>query len=248
MDLGLNGRRAAVAAASAGLGYASAAALAADGAKVAICGRDLARVEDAAASIGHGVIGLVADVGSAAGGAAFVAAATEALGGIDILVTNAGGPPPGNFTSTPVDAYEPAIDLNLLSVVGMCKAAVPAMQERQWGRVVAITSVSVRQPIAGLILSNTARAGATGFLKTLAREVARDGVTVNSVLPGIHATGRITALYGSQPDAGKLGIPAGVIGDPVDFGQVVAFLCSEPARFVTGVALTVDGGQDAALI
>jgi 3-oxoacyl-[acyl-carrier protein] reductase len=248
MDLGVDGRRAAVAAASAGLGYASAAALAANGVTVAICGRDRAKVDDAAASIGHGAVGLVADVGTAAGADAFVAAATEALGGIDILVTNAGGPPPGNFASTPVDAYEPALGLNLLSVVAMCKAAVPGMQERHWGRVVAITSVSVRQPIAGLILSNTARAGATGFLKTLAREVARDGVTVNSVLPGIHATARITALYGSEPDARQLGIPAGMIGDPADFGEVVAFLCSEQARFVTGVALTVDGGQDAALI
>jgi len=248
MDLGLEGRRAAVAAASAGLGYGSAAALAANGVAVAICGRDQAKVDAAAAAIGHGAVGLVADVGTVAGAEAFVAAATEALGGVDILVTNAGGPPPGNFASTAVDAYEPAIALNLMSVVAMCKAAVPAMQERRWGRVVAITSVSVRQPIAGLILSNTARAGATGFLKTLAREVARDGVTVNSVLPGIHATARITALYGSEPDAGQLGIPAGFVGDPGDFGQVVAFLCSEQARFVTGVALTVDGGQDAALI
>ena len=178
-----------------------------------------------------------------------MAAATEALGGVDILVTNAGGPPPGNFASTPVEAYEPALDLNLLSVVAMCKAAVPAMQERHWGRVVAITSISVRQPIAGLILSNTARAGATGFLKTLAREVAGDGVTVNSVLPGIHATARITALYGSEPPTpASSASPPAFVGDPADFGQVVAFLCSEQARFVTGVALTVDGGQDAALI
>jgi 3-oxoacyl-[acyl-carrier protein] reductase len=248
MDLGLDGRRAAVAAASAGLGLASAAALAEGGARVAICGRDRARVDDAVARIGHGAVGLVADVGSAAGGTAFVAAATEALGGIDVLVTNAGGPPPGNFTSTPVDAYPAALELNLLSVVAMCKAAVPAMQERRWGRVVAITSISVRQPIAGLILSNTARAGATGFLKTLAREVASDGVTVNSVLPGIHLTDRITVLYGATPDARALGIPAGFIGDPGDFGRVVAFLCSDAARFVTGVALPVDGGQDAALI
>jgi 3-oxoacyl-[acyl-carrier protein] reductase len=249
MDLGVNGRRAAVAAASAGLGYASAAALAANGVAVAICGRDRARVDAAAASIGHGAVGLVADVGTVPGAEAFVAAANEALGGVDILVTNAGGPPPGNFASTPLDLYEPALGLNLLSVVAMCKAAVPAMQAQHWGRVVAITSVAVRQPIAGLILSNTARAGATGFLKTLAREVAGDGVTVNSVLPGIHATARITALYGDgPPDARKLGIPAGFIGDPGDFGQAVAFLCSEPARFITGVALTVDGGQDAALI
>jgi 3-oxoacyl-[acyl-carrier protein] reductase len=248
MDLGLSGKRAAVAAASAGLGWASAAALAEAGVLVAICSRDQARVEDAAARIGHGAVGLVADVGHAAGAAAFVAAATEALGAVDILVTNAGGPPPGNFASTAVDAYPAALDLNLLSVVAMCKAAVPPMQERRWGRVVAITSISVRQPIPNLILSNTARAGATGFLKTLAREVAGDGVTVNSVLPGIHATARIMNVYGSVPDGRAIGIPAGVIGDPADFGQVVAFLCSEHARFVTGAALPVDGGQDAALI
>jgi 3-oxoacyl-[acyl-carrier protein] reductase len=122
------------------------------------------------------------------------------------------------------------------------------MQERGWGRVVAITSISVRQPIANLILSNTARAGATGFLKTLAREVAGDGVTVNSVLPGIHATARITSVYGKVPDGKSIGIPAGFIGDPGEFGQVVAFLCSEQARFITGAALPIDGGQDAALI
>src|SRR6476646_5463231 len=150
MRLGIEGKRAAVAAGSAGLGKSSAAALLAEGAQVVICGRDKARVEAAAAELGDGVIALVADVGTPEGATGFVDAATEALGGIDILVTNAGGPPPGNFASTPVDAYEPALGLNLLSVVAMCKAAVPAMQERHWGRVVAITSVSVRQPIAGL--------------------------------------------------------------------------------------------------
>jgi 3-oxoacyl-[acyl-carrier protein] reductase len=240
MDLGITGRRAAVAAASAGLGYASAAALAADGAQVAICGRDRGRIEEAAARIGHGCVPLVVDVADAVGGERFVAAATEALGGVDILVTNAGGPPPGNFASTPVDAYPSAIDLNLMSVVGMCKAAVPAMQATGWGRVVAITSVSVRQPIAELILSNTARAGVTGFLKTLAREVAGSGVTVNSVQPGLHRTGRVTALYGEDP-----GMP---MGDPADFGAIVAFLCSEHARFTTGVQLHVDGGSYAALL
>jgi 3-oxoacyl-[acyl-carrier protein] reductase len=242
MDLGITGRRAAVAAASAGLGFASAKALADEGVAVAICGRDRARIDDAAAAIGNVCVPLVADVGDAAGAGAFVAAATEALGGIDILVTNAGGPPPGTFASTPVDAYEGALDLNLLSVVAMCKAAVPPMQERGWGRVVAITSLSVRQPIPTLILSNTARAGATGFLKTLAREVAADGVTVNSVQPGLHRTDRITALYGGNlPDD----VP---MGDPADLGGVVAFLCGRQARFTTGVQLHVDGGSYAALL
>lgn len=248
MELGINGRRAAVAAASAGLGKASAAALAGEGAQVVICGRDRARIDDAAAEIGAGCVPIVCDVSDAAGGERFVAMATEALGGIDILVTNAGGPPAGTFASTAVDAYPAALDLNLLSVVGMCKSAVPAMQEAGWGRVVAITSVSVRQPIPTLILSNTARAGVTGFLKTLAREVAADGVTVNSVQPGLHATGRVTSLYGEAPDGAALGVPAGVLGDPADFGQVVAFLCSQQARFVTGAQVHVDGGAYAGLL
>lgn len=246
MELGIAGKRAAVAAASAGLGYGAAAALVAEGVRVAICGRDAARVRDAADRLGPRAVPLVLDVGTAAGGVAFVEAATEALGGLDILVTNAGGPPPGNFASTALDAYPPALELNLLSVVAMCKAAVPAMQAERWGRVVAITSVAVRQPIPNLILSNTARAGATGFLKTLAREVAADGVTVNSVQPGYHATDRVTAL--GAPDPKALGIPAGVIGDPADFGKVVAFLCSEPARYLTGAHIPVDGGAYAGLL
>lgn len=241
MDLGIASRRAAVAAASGGLGWASAKALADEGVHVAICGRDRGRIDEAAAQIGGTCIPIVADVGDAAGATAFVDAATEALGGIDILVTNAGGPPAGTFASTPVDAYEAALDLNLVSVVAMCKAAVPAMQERRWGRVVAITSLSVRQPMAELILSNTARAGATGFLKTVAREVAGDGVTVNSVQPGLHLTNRVRQLYGDVPADRPM-------GDPGDFGQVVAFLCSEQARFTTGVQLHVDGGAYAALL
>jgi 3-oxoacyl-[acyl-carrier protein] reductase len=248
VDLGISTRRAAVAAGSAGLGLGAASALAAEGAQVAICGRDAARVRDAADQVGHGCIPLVADVGSAERAAGFVAAAREALGGIDILVPNAGGPPPGTFASTPVDAYPAALELNLMSVVAMCKAAVPEMQERGWGRVVAITSYAVRQPVPTLILSNTARAGATAFLKTLAREVAKDGVTVNSVQPGVHATDRIAHLYGAEPDVASMGIPAGVMGDPADFGRVVAFLCSEHARFITGVHLPVDGGAIAALL
>lgn len=240
MDLGINGRRAAVAAASTGLGFASAQALAAEGARVAICGRDRGRIDDAAALIGADAIPIVCDVGSPDGASQFVAAATEALGSVDILVTNAGGPPHGDFASTPIDAYLPALDLNLMSVVAMCKAAVPSMQARGWGRVVAITSISVRQPMAHLILSNTARAGATAFLKTLAREVAGSGVTVNSVQPGLHLTDRIHEVYAD-------GLPDRPLGDPVDFGQVVAFLCSEQARFATGVQLHVDGGDYAGL-
>lgn len=240
MDLGINGRRAAVAAASAGLGFASAKALADEGVTVAICGRARSRIEAAAALIGERAVPLVADVSTPEGAVAFVDAARTALGGIDILVTNAGGPPGGNFAQTPIDAYPAALELNLMSVVGMCKAAVPGMQEQRWGRVVAITSLSVRQPMAQLILSNTARAGATAFLKTLAREVAGEGITVNSVQPGLHLTDRLQEIY-------RDGLPDRPLGDPADFGQVVAFLCSEQARFTTGVQLHVDGGDYAGL-
>ncbi len=247
MDLGLSGRTAAVAGASAGLGLAAATALAAEGVHVAICGRDRTRIDAAAASIEAGAAGsvvpIVADVSTPEGATAFVDEAIAALGSIDILVPNAGGPPAGTFATTPLDAYLPALQLNLLSTVAMCQAAVPAMVERGWGRVVAITSASVRQPIPQIILSNTARAGVTGFLKTLSLEVAAQGVTVNSVQPGLHATDRLKHLYGDDTSEAARDVPARTVGRPEDFGAVVAFLCSDAARFVTGVALPVDGGN-----
>jgi len=163
-------------------------------------------------------------------------------------VANAGGPPPGTFASTPLEAYPAALELNLLSVVAMCQVAVPPMQAQGWGRVVAITSVSVRQPIPHLILSNTARAGVTGFLKTLALEVAGDGVTVNSVLPGSHDTDRLRSLYGGDASAAAADIPVGHLGRPADFGAVAAFLCSDQARFITGAAIPVEGGAYRALL
>jgi 3-oxoacyl-[acyl-carrier protein] reductase len=247
MDLGIAGRRAAVAAASKGLGFSVAQALAGEGVRVAICGRRADSIEAAAARIGSAAVPIVADVSSTAGAAAFVRDARAALGGVDILIANAGGPPPGNFASVTVDQYLDAFELNCRSTIAMCYEAVPEMRTQHWGRVVAITSIAVRQPIPNLILSNTARAGVTGFLKTLAREIAADGVTVNSLLPGLHETERIAALHsgGGNPAAG---IPAGVIGDPADFARVAAFLCSQHACYVTGTALAVDGGADAALI
>jgi 3-oxoacyl-[acyl-carrier protein] reductase len=247
VDLGIAGRRAAVAAASKGLGFGVAQALVAEGVQVAVCGRNADTIEAAAARLGESVVPLVADVSTPEGAAGFVRDARAALGGVDILVANAGGPPPGNFESVTVDQYLDAFELNCHSTIAMCYEAVPAMRAQHWGRVVAITSIAVRQPIPTLILSNTARAGLTGFLKTLAREIAVDGVTVNSLLPGLHATERIAALHsgGGDPTAG---IPAGAIGDPADFGRVSAFLCSEHARYITGTATAVDGGTDAALI
>ena len=242
MNLKLEGKRAAVAAASAGLGFAAAKALAAEGAEVAICGRSKGRLDAAGAAIGAETI--QADVSTPDGAREFVEKARDVLGSIEILVANAGGPPAGNFASTDVDAYEDALRSNLLSTVAMCKAAVPAMQTNGWGRVVAITGNSVRQPIPNLILSNTARAGVTGFLKTIAYEVAPDGVTVNSVLPGYHATDRLLELYGDElPET-----PTGKIGDPDDFGDIVAFLCSDAAKFVNGAAIPVDGGSSKGLL
>lgn len=241
MDFGITGRCAAVAAGTSGLGLGAARALIGEGANVAICGRDEERLNAAALELGARCVPIVADVGTIDGATAFVEAARTALGGIDILVPNAGGPPPGNFESTPIEAYPAALDLNLLSIVAMCKAAVPAMRQQGWGRVVAITSLTVRQPAAQLILSNTARAGATAFLKTLAIEVADDGVTVNTVQPGLHHTPRLNALYSSDQ------IESMRMGDADDFGKHVAFLCSDAAKFTNGVQLHIDGGAYAGL-
>ena len=224
MNLDIDGKRAAVAAASRGLGFATAEALAREGVQVAVCGRDRARIGEAADRIGHGCVPVVADVGTVAGATGFVRAAREALGGVDILVANAGGPPPGGFAGIDdLDAYARAFELNCLSTIAMC------------------------QPIPGLILSNTARAGVTGFLKTLAREVAGDGVTVNSLEPGFHDTERVQALH-ADPSTLAASVPVGFIGDAGDFGAVAAFLCSAAAKYVTGTAIPVDGGSYAGLL
>jgi len=242
MDLGLAGRRALVTGASSGLGLSSAAALAAEGVRVVMVARDADRLRRAAASVEGDVHVLPGDVSDISGVGELVATAAQMLGGLDILVANAGGPPAGTFTSTDLDAYLPALELNLLSTVAMCTAAVPLMRDGGWGRIVAITSISVREPIGNLILSNTARAGLTGFLKTLSREVAGDGITVNSLQPGLHRTPRLVDLHGDAVDDLGAMIPAGVVGDPDDFGAIAAFLCSDAARFVTGAAIPVDGG------
>jgi len=242
MDLGLAGRRALVTGASSGLGLSSAAALAAEGVRVVMVARDADRLGRAAASVEGDVYVLPGDVSDISGVGELVATAAQMLGGLDILVANAGGPPAGTFTSTDLDAYLPALELNLLSTVAMCTAAVPLMRDGGWGRIVAITSISVREPIGNLILSNTARAGLTGFLKTLSREVAGEGITVNSLQPGLHRTPRLVDLHGDAvEDLGAM-IPAGVVGDPDDFGAIAAFLCSDAAGFVTGAAIPVDGG------
>jgi 3-oxoacyl-[acyl-carrier protein] reductase len=246
MDLGLTGKRALVTGSSSGLGFASARALANEGAIVTIASRNESKLGRAARSIEDSihakVHAITADVSEPDAVHALVEKSRELMGGIDILIANAGGPPPGSFASTPFDAYSEALRLNLLSTVALCQLVVPSMREQKWGRVLAITSASVREPIDRLILSNTARAGVTGFLKTLAREVAADGVTVNSLQPGLHLTDRLTELYGDTSSLAS-SIPARFLGDPDDFGRVAAFLCSVHTRFITGVALPLDGGS-----
>lgn len=245
MDLGLSGKRALITGGSSGLGLASARALALEGVEIMIAARDPGRLETAAASLVQVVDVPVhchaADVSDEGQVHALVDAARSAMGGVDVLIANAGGPPPGNFATTSFAAYSEALRLNLLSTVALCQLVVPDMRANKWGRVLAITSASVREPIDRLILSNTARAGVTGFLKTLAREVAGDGVTVNSLQPGLHLTDRLTSLYGETAGLASA-IPAGFLGDPDDFGRVAAFMCSMHTRFVTGVALPLDGG------
>lgn len=248
MDLGIAGRRAAVGAASGGLGFSCAQALVAEGAQVLICGSDAGRAEAAAARLGSGTRWTVADLADPIGAEQFVGTATALLGGLDILVVNGPGPAPGTALDTPAEAYPAALDRSLLAVVRMCLAAVPGMRSAGWGRIVAITSLGVRQPYANLALSNTARAGATGFLRTLATEVAADGITVNSVQPGLHATDRVRRVFDDAALSAQLaGVPAGRLGEPDELGAVVAFLCSEQAGYLTGAAIPVDGGANRAL-
>ena len=246
MDLGIQGRKAAVAAASTGLGFGCAKALLEDGVQVAVCSRSQERIKEAAEQLGPGAVPIVADMSTEDGARSFVEQATEKLGQVDILVANAGGPPPGSPATTSIDGYREAIDLNLLSTIVMCQAALSGMRERGWGRIVAITSIGARQPIGNLAASSVARAGVSSFLKTLSAEVARDGVTVNSAQPGIHATDRIKSLGNTDVVAQR--VPTGTLGTAEDFGRAVAFLCSEPAKFITGTSILLDGGAYQGLI
>jgi 3-oxoacyl-[acyl-carrier protein] reductase len=257
MDLGIQGKIALVTAASRGLGKAVAARLAEEGAAIAVCSRSAERIQAAAADIaaktGTRVKGYACDVTDAAAVRDLVAGVASAFGSVDILVTNAGGPPAGMAADFTPDDYRRAVELNLLSTVALVYEALPFMKRNEWGRIVAVTSVAARQPIDNLILSNTARAGVLGFLKTLSAQVARDGITVNSVCPGYTKTERIEELAEAFVAAGKgtseqfygnveSQVPLGRMGTPVEFANVVAFLASAAASYVTGVALPIDGG------
>ncbi|MCH1514476.1 MAG: SDR family oxidoreductase [Acidimicrobiales bacterium] len=241
MDLGISGRTALVTGASRGLGLSSARALSNSGVKVCLVSRSTDRLLAAAQELPDDCHTIASDLSDSSSIQSMLKEVKEIFGVVDILVANAGGPPPGNFENTATEDFSEALQLNLLSTVEMCKGLIPEMTHRGWGRVVAITSIAVREPMAQLILSNTARSGLTSFLKTTATEVAGNGVTVNSIQPGLHATERLTELYEDlEGVAGN--VPTGKLGNPDDFGEVVAFLCSEQAKFITGAAIPVDGG------
>jgi 3-oxoacyl-[acyl-carrier protein] reductase len=243
MDMGITDRVALVTGASRGLGFAAAKALRAEGCRVAICGRDAQRLADAAAQLD--AVRIVADMSDPDGPARVVYDTVEALGPVEILVANAGGPTPGGFLAVDEADWERALQQNLMGTVRLIRAVLPSMRERGWGRIITITSRTVREAIDGLVLSNATRASVAGVVRTLAREVAGEGITVNNVLPGSFATERLLELYGSAEAVTARGAdaPMGRVGDPDELGAVIAFLASAQASYVTGTSILVDGGE-----
>jgi 3-oxoacyl-[acyl-carrier protein] reductase len=257
VDLGLRGKVALVTASSKGLGRAIAEELAAEGASVAICARGTdalrATADDIRKKTGAKVLDVAADVSDPGGVERVTAAAVKEFGRIDILVTNSGGPPSGPFESFSAEAWNDAARLLLMSTVNLTRAVLPGMKERRWGRVLNVTSIAAKQPIEGLILSNSLRAGVIGFARTLANEVARFGITVNNLLPGYTRTDRVEQLAraageksgGDAKDAfakWEKEIPMGRLGEPREFAALAAFLASERASYITGSSIAVDGG------
>ena len=257
MDLGLRGKVAFVAAGSKGLGRAIAEELAAEGASLAINARGVAALDATCESIRSStraeVLAVPGDLSNADEVDAMVNAAIERFGHIDILVTNAGGPPSGAFETLSPEMWKSAVDLTLLSVVNLTRAVLPGMKARKWGRIINVTSIAAKQPVDGLMLSNSIRSAVTGFARTLANEVAASGITVNNILPGYTRTERVEQL--SAAVAGREGIstseavarwtseiPMGRLGEPREFAAVAAFLASERASYITAGSIAVDGG------
>lgn len=244
MDLGLRDRVAVVGASSKGLGKAVATSLAREGARVVICARGEGALRAAEAELGavaggdDRVLAMALDLTEGDAPARLVEAAVERFGALHIAVPNNGGPPPGSALGTDDAAYLAAFEANCMASIRLAREAVPHLRASRWGRICFVTSIGVKQPIAVLAASSAARAAVTSFAKTLAAEVAADGITVNCVMPGLHATDRMIELGGGDPS----GVPLARLGRPEDFGEVVAFLCSEPAGYVTGASLGVDGG------
>lgn len=236
MDLGLTGRVAVVTAASKGLGRAAAAALAAEGAMVVLNARNGVALDDLAATMPNAIV-VAGDITDPAMPARLVDAALTDWGRVDIVVGNAGGPPTGRALDITDDQILDAVNANTLASIRLARAAAPHMRQRRWGRICFIASASVRQPIPDLALSNMSRTALWAWTKTAAQDLAEEGITVNLVAPGLHATDRLL----------ERGV-TGRTGTPADFGKVVAFLCSEPANFVNGVALGVDGGAVTGLL
>lgn len=257
MDLGLKDRAALVTGASKGLGRAVAERLAMEGADVVVNSRSAAALETTAAEIarasGRRVLSVAGDVADEAFCAHLVERAASALGRLDILIANAGGPPPGGVDDFTPEAYRKAVDLNLMSTVQLTLAALPEMRRNGWGRIVAITSVAVKQPVKDLLLSNTARPGVVGFIKSISRDLAAEGILCNVAAPGFIHTARVESLLATQAEARGTSreavletiaadIPAGRVGRPEEFANGVVFLASEAASYITGHTMQIDGG------
>ena len=263
MELGLEGKTALVAASSRGLGRAVADEMAREGANLVICARTVGPLEEAGQTIhdttGAEVVAVPADLTKPEDVDALMQMALKEFGTVDVLVTNTGGPPPGPFESHSAEAWSTAVEQNLNSVLNLTRAVLPGMREAGWGRIINVTSVAVKQPINGLILSNAVRAAVTGFAKTLANEVASSGITVNNVMPGFTRTERLDGLAASISESQGITVeeafaaweaqtPMGRIGEPKEFAALVAFLASERASYITGTSIPVDGGFIQALL